>query len=308
MATGAEVTGDGKGGLTAAGTTGKAGAPPPAPPGKKPKKPGAPPPPMDAAAKAAHAEKLAKLDVPPGFKETMSPLFSKAAERLQGLADAVDKSKPLEIGEDGTMPPVPEEVWTEFEGIMQLLMTAANMYPAAAAAEDTAEGEDGETPPDAGAGTDPPADMQMRAQETAKALVAKVGAKMSKERLDKFSNALATLGSLLQELSAQPPAPAGAPPAAGGVLGKVGKSAGADDAALVALAGQVEKLVGVVKSQRTEITSLKKARGVGNGLPVEGEPSATPVAISWPLDMNDTRSQRGSVNKSESFFGDEDGK
>lgn len=290
-----EVTPNGKGGFTAAGAAAKSGG------DEKDK---------------TKKSKLEKLDaVPPGFKQMMAPLLSKASERLQALADAVDKAPEGEVDDEGTLPSAPADFSSELSAIIRLLDQACNVWPASAP-DAPAEGE---APPE---GAEAPPDLEMREKMVTKlakglgfnpdaVLVRKVGAKMSKERLSRFEAALDTLGSLLGELRNAPPAPAA-------------KSKSKDeeedaekrltqkmevvvDAKLKGVLGAIEKLTSVVVKQKDELANVRKARPSGNSLPVE---ETTPVVkshpedVSWPLDMN-SKYSRDKVNKAESFFDDD---
>ncbi|TAJ75043.1 MAG: hypothetical protein EPO42_14390 [Gallionellaceae bacterium] len=279
---GAELTPDGKGGFTAATPATqqtKAGACPPAGDKKKP------------AMKA--------LELPPGAKQMMGPLLEKAAERLKALADEVSSSKDAEVPEEGGIPPIPEEFWSELVSICDSLAQLDTMYPKAPAAP-----EEGEPPP--AEGEPAPAEMQM----AAKALVAKFGAKMSKERLSRFEQALSVLGSILQELRPQAgeaAAPSEMQMSAKGPARKEAPAPQANDElkkGLEKMATMLTSVVGTVKKQSDELAAIKKSRGQGNGLTIEGGPSRRETQeVSWPLDMNSPVT-RDNVHKQESFFDD----
>lgn len=245
----------------------------------------------------------AAIELPPGAKEMMTPVLEKALEGLQGVIDMVGSSKVAEMPEDGSMPGVPEEVWSSLVGVVQMIGKLEGMYPKAPPADDSAEESAAEDA--AEGGTEEPGEMQMR--NTLKAMVTKVGAKMSKERLGRFATALDTLASILGELqtgnapAAGVPAPApagkGAPPKA---PAKKAEMPLAPDPALVSLTATVAKLAEAVAKQGTTVTSIQKARGSGNAIPVEdGGGSGESEVVSWPLDMNRSVEPRGKTN----FFG-----
>lgn len=302
-----QVHPDGKGGFTTAGDTTKAGAPPVPPaagaPGKKP------PPGKDK--KPAPAAKAGGLEVPPGFKEAMAPLLEKTAERLQALADNVDSSTPADMGDEGEMPGVPPEFMNELSAIVGLLEKAGAMWPNAPPELTDSETEDG-TIPEGGEATGPAVtEMQLRAAEKSigalakfakravakKDVIAKIGAKMSKDRLTRLQQAVGALSNLVNEVAGAPPEPP-----------NVEKSDKAP-AWAAELTKSVAGLGAVVKQTVADVSAIKKSRGlpasqgtgdVGGGAPTGDE------AVSWPMDMNRPIT-RGNVEKSESFF-DEDNK
>jgi hypothetical protein len=203
------------------------------------------------------------------------------------------------------MPGVPEEVAQEFSGVVALLQQAMSNFPKGAPAGD--EGTEGEPNLDEEA----PEEMQM----AAKAIVAKVGAKMSKERLSRFAQAINVLGSIFSELQGAGAAgEGGAAPAPAGKAKdpkekedkkkadedeEKKKAAKADDPVLQAIG----RLAGIVQKQGERIDNMAKTRGGGNAVTVEkGTPTQKPEAeVSWPLDMNNAVT-RDSVAKAESFF------
>lgn len=303
-----EVRDDGKGGMTtkagpppmAAAAGGAApGGDPPAPPGKK--KPKA----------------VGKLDVPPGFKEMMGPMLSKASEKLQELADSVSSSTPGEVGDDGEMPPVPGEFSDALQGIMGTLDKLSSMWPSSpsgsATGADGADQDPSEEPP-------MPSEMQMRAAVdnvskvfghpkvvaaastgSAVSVVAKIGAKMSKDRLSVLQQAHQALGSLLSQVAPPPPAAAAA-----GALGKSEDLLKSIDAMLAPVISGLAKVAGVVQGQSGDISQLKKSRGAPNAATnIEGTaPVKNGGAFNWPLDLNRPLT-KDTVSKTESFFGDE---
>lgn len=300
-----QVTPDGKGGFTAASGAAKAG-PPPMPPGAPGGDAAAAGPPVPPKKK----KPMGKLDVPPGFKEMMGPMLAKVSEQLSTLADAVGTSTPAEIGDDGEMPPVPGEFSDSLNGIMTTLDKLAGMWPSAG-------GGDMDAGADAADATEAPApsDMQMRAaldnigkvlghSSVTKASIAKVGAKMAKDRFARLQTAYNQLGSLIGELgtTVAPTAPA---------IGKTAKGETADlmkalEAMLTPVIAGVNAMGVVVKQQRDEIATLQKSRGAGHASRVEksGPASASNPDLSWPLDMN-APVTKDNVAKTESFFGDD---
>jgi hypothetical protein len=285
-----ELQADGKGGFTAgAAPVDKAGY------GKEP-------PPKD-----KKKEKTKKaLELPPGAKEMMGPILTRATEKITEVLDMVNSSSAAEVPEDGTMPGVPEEVWAGLMDAMKLMSQLEALYPKAApapeeGAEYEAEGEGGEAEP---------TEMQMRAQwETlTKRMIQKVGAKMSKDRLSRFEQALSVLGSILGELQtaqANEPAPTMAAPAkAAGPKPAPARKQEADlfSEKLSEVTKSITGLATVVQRQAADLAAIKKTRGVGNAAQVESSSSReAPKDVSWPLDMNRPVTRDG-VHKQESFF------
>jgi ribosomal protein L12E/L44/L45/RPP1/RPP2 len=256
-----------------------------------------------AAAKNTPASPTAKaaIELPPGAKEMMTPVLTKAQEALQGVLDLIKSSKVAEMPEDGSMPGVPEELWQGLVSVVESISKLEGMYPKAAPTDE-------ETPDDAALEGGETADMQMALKQ----LVTKVGAKMSKERLSRFSTALDTLASILGELqTGSAPAPAAGAPAAP-PLGKgappkpeKGKAAKSEAAApagdpqlqvqLAQLAGLVTGLVKAIETQGQTVQKIAKARGLGNALSAEssGSGDRDGGGFNWPLDMNRKNTEEG---------------
>ena len=126
--------------------------------------------------------------------------------------------------------------------------------------------------------------------------VEKRGAKMSKDRLARFKEALGVLGKILQELDiAQAAGPKGR-------AAPTQKGADPVTKAVESLAGTVEKLAGVVQKQGKDLRALREARPGSNVIPVEkGNAGPQVEEVSWPLDMNDPKT-RQTVDKATSFI------
>lgn len=267
-----ELVPDGKGGFTSQGTVTTAAV----------------------AAKTLTAK--AAVELPPGAKELMTPILTKASEALQATIDLISSSKVADVPDDGTMPAVPEDVWAGLVNCVKLISQLESMYPkgppsdAPDAEDDPAQGGDAGVDES----TETPDGVQMR--NTLKAVLGKVGAKMSKERLSRFGAALDTLGSILGELQGPQPAPAAAPaaPAVGKTL--AAKAEPAQDPALTAqltsLAGTVAALTKLVQNSNATVQTIAKARGMSNALSVEGG-SGENDDVSWPMDMNRPSSKDG---------------
>lgn len=143
-----------------------------------------------------------------------------------------------------------------------------------------------------------------RAEKTLGTVIQKVGARMAKERLARFKNALSILSSLLAELDAAEasalaaekakstpaPSPAPAPTAV----------APAVQAEVAKLTKQVADLQTELKKQTEDVAALRAQRAKSNGIPVEKSVTPENDKVSWPLDMN-RPIRRETVGK-DSFF------
>jgi hypothetical protein len=128
--------------------------------------------------------------------------------------------------------------------------------------------------------------------------VAKAGARMAKDRLERFNKAIELLSSILKELTEtrqEPPAPtAGA--AQAGVDKNAPQATGV--AQMVASLGQLTE---IVKRQGDELARLRQAPSASNALPVDGARRSQPEEVAWPMDMN-RPIRRDQVNKELSFY------
>ncbi|MHB1843388.1 MAG: hypothetical protein ACYCWW_00955 [Deltaproteobacteria bacterium] len=146
------------------------------------------------------------------------------------------------------------------------------------------------------------------------AKVEKAGARMAKERLDRFHKALELLSGILTELTGKS-APEGAtqgprttdpskPNRGAGVdpdnTGQSAATAFAQVPGLADVLKGVSDLTRVVKRQDDELRVLKRQRGLPNALSVDGG-RAEPDDVSWPLDMNRPITREG-VTKETSFY------
>lgn len=238
---------------------------------------------------------MMKFDLPPGSKALLVPMLQRAAEQLQMLADETDKSTEVPLPDDGMLPPVPAEFWSSLMGVAKILAQLDGMFPNKPAMAPEIEVEEpeaeemmGESP--AGA----PSSTEMQ-QKSIKDVVAKVGSKMSKERLGRFEAALQTLASILTELR-----PSDVQPAQVSEVTARAPSKKMEDT-VERLAQAVGSLAGAVKSQGAELASLKKSRATGNALAPEVGSARGDDMVSWPLDMNSPIT-RDVVGKGESFF------
>lgn len=271
----------------------------------------------------------AALEVPPGFKEAAGPLLDKAVAKIEEIAAGLKGSKPAEISDEGDLPGVPAEFANGLAAVCGLLEKIGSMWPTAAPeVEETEEDTDGgETPPE-------PTEMQLRATEKAliagvallkRADVKKVGAKMSKDRYTRLQQAAQVLTNLIGELAPAAPAAGGTPdvpalgksktaPQKGDDKDKDGMKKMIEDAlapfgqAIDTIAKGMGQLAGKVAEQQGAITSIKKSRGLPNGIVAEGESHNAPDPADetgiWSLDMNNPI-KRDTVDKADSFFGDD---
>lgn len=201
-----------------------------------------------------------ELALPAAAKNAILGVLTQALERLMAVANQV---KAADAPDDGDAPTVPDDLGEELEEIGELL-------------EDVGERFEG---------------------VTEKRAVRKAGARMAKDRLDRFQKALALLSEVLKELTdAKKPKD----PTAGGAQAKVDKRDAAPGIAdLVASIGELTR---VVKHQEEELARIRKTRGVSNAIPVDGGGRrGEPQEVSWPLDMNRPIS-RDSVAKAVSFY------
>jgi len=208
-------------------------------------------------------------------KEAVLRTLTEALERLMSVANRVKEAAETDEQVDA---PVPAEVGTEVRAIGELLGGVGERYPS----------------------------------PTTKASVAKAGARMAKDRLDRFQKAMTLLADILKELTDAKDPAATAPTAGAAEAGRAaGIGAGVrkrDDAAaaqavpgLAELVAGIGELTRVVKRQEEELGKLRQARGVSNAIPVDGARRREPEDVSWPFDMNRPIT-RDKVKKEVSFF------
>lgn len=244
-----------------------------------------------AATEATTTEKAA-VELPPGMREGALPVLQLAAQKLEELVNVVDKSKPAKIV-DGELPEgAPAEVGDAITSVIDLLQRVADRYPTSEAPPL----DEGADPAAAGADA-PPADATMNAKRLEKAarivrtdasMVAKVGAKMSKERLSRFRQALSVLASMLTELE-QPNAAA---PAGDAAKAKAKKSDDADSLekamkTIADLSELVKKQSARIGDLTAKVTAVTKSRSGGNALAIDpAREEAGSGDVSWPMDMS----------------------
>jgi hypothetical protein len=203
------------------------------------------------------------LAMPAAVKDALLRSLTEALERLMAIANRVKEATAPEHAEAEAA--LPDDVASEIAAIAELLANVGK-------------------------------------RKAAKADVAKAGARMAKDRLDRFQKAMALLADILKELTDSKEGPAA--PSAGAAEAGVKKR---DIAAPPAIPGLAELVTGigeltrVVKRQEEELARIRQARGVSNAIPVESARRAEPQEVSWPLDMNRPIS-RDKVKKEVSFF------
>ena len=212
------------------------------------------------------ARKAEHLTIPKPVKEAVLRALTEALERLMSVANQVKEAHETEEQMDA---PVPDEVGAEVLAIAEVLRGVGERYPSPAT----------------------------------KGRVAKAGARMAKDRLDRFQKALTLLAEILKELTdGKQPAPA---PTAGaaeaGVKKRDAGSAPPPVPGMAELVAGITELTRVVKRQEEELARVRQARGVSNAIPVDGGRRREPEEVSWPFDMNRPIS-RDKVRKEVSFF------
>lgn len=214
--------------------------------------------------KKKKARKAEHLAIPKPVKEAVLRALTEALERLMSVANQVKEAHESDEQMDA---PLPDEVGAEVRAVAEVLRGVGERYPS----------------------------------PTAKGAVAKGGARMAKDRLDRFQNAMTLLAGILKELTdPKEPAPtAGA--AEAGVRKRDGSAVPPASPGLAELVAGIGELTRVVKRQEEELSRIRQARGVSNAIPVDGARRQAPEDVSWPFDMNRPIT-RDKVKKEVSFF------
>jgi hypothetical protein len=258
-----------------------------------------------------------KLELPKGMKEGLAGELEKLSTLAGELGKEVGKAKEVEL-EEGSMPMgLPQELTEKVEELKLSWGALQEMLKPPAPEPAEAEGGEEEMPGAAPAPPSPaPTEMAFRDGAVEKAIdeaIAKVGRKMSKDRLDRFRQALSVLFSVMNELAgeegAAPVATPGAPQTTAprspaDVAARAPALSKAEEASVVEAIGglttMVRSLVAKSAEQDQRIEAMSKARQGGNALPVEGSKHERPEDVSWPLDMN-RPIDRETVSKQEFF-------
>ena len=200
---------------------------------------------------------------------------------LQRGLDLLNRVKVASEPDSETEAPLPSDVGSEIDALSELLSGITESYPS-------------------------PSEKAAKVQ--------KAGARMAKERLDRFHKAMELLSGILTELTGKA-APEGAtqgqrttdpskPNRGAGVdpdnTGLSAATAFADVPGLKDVLKGVSDLTRIVKRQDDELRVLKQHRGLPNALAPEGG-RAEAQEVSWPLDMNRPISREG-VTKETSFY------
>lgn len=210
-------------------------------------------------------ERKAKaLALPSPMKDALLAGLTDALERLMVIANAVKEAAVAE-GEGV----VPDTMSEELDAISELLSGLSEGAPEA---------------------------------KRKAAVVEEAGARMSRDRLDRFQKAISLLAAILKELTdlkiqtGEPTAGA-----AQKAIKKQDKATAPSVAGMAELVTGISELTLVVKRQEEELTRIRQTRGVSNAIQVDGGRRSEPADVSWPLDMN-RPINREQVKKAVSFF------
>lgn len=281
------------------------------------------------------AENTAKAtELPKGVKDGIVAELDALQKKAADLFKAFKGAKEVEPKEDEPPVPFPEDLAGQVGELKECFTKLCEMLKMAGyqpGGEAEAPKPDGDAPPagDGMPGATPappgasPTELRWREDKAIDAavetMVAKVGAKMSKDRLNRFKQALSVLMGMFNELAGdEAGAPGGAAPPPAGAPSTTDPRGAADVAArapmamseadaanltkvLSTLTSKVDGLAAGQRAQDDRITTIGKSRGPGNASSVEGTKPTPVEKVSWPLDMN-TPIDRESVNKQE-FFG-----
>jgi len=162
----------------------------------------------------------------PAVKNAVLRVLAQALERLMAVANRI---KDADEPDDETDASVPEDLADELDDIGELLEGVGERLP------------------------------------TAKGAVAKGGARMAKDRLDRFQKALALLSEVLKELTdgKEPKEPT-----AGAAEKKLAKRDAVPGMADVV--ASIGELTRVVKRQEEQLVQMRKTRGTSNAIPIDG--------------------------------------
>jgi hypothetical protein len=227
-----------------------------------------------------------KLTIPGPVKKAILQRLTEVMERLMSAAKRV---KDAEETDEKVDRPLPVELGRDLTTIASMLGAVTQKYPsptrrAAGDEDEEQEEEDGKKPGSEmkGAGDPQP---QSKAQDSVEVLklLALVKALLSKLDIP-APDAGAAPASTPATKRAEPPTPTPAVPdrRIEDLLTRVAKSV-----------GSLEDLTKVVKVQGERLSRIAKARGVGNGIPVEKNDKATPEPKNeWPRDLNDAPQEK----------------
>ena len=227
----------------------------------------------------------AALSMPGPVKESCARALTEVVERASSL---LNKVKAATATDEKSPTPIPPEVGAEAKAIAQLLVGITDRYPSPKA---RSAKEDNMTESEETSKVEDSVDETAAVQD-----VEKAGARMSKDRYNRFKQAVSLLNSVFGEVS---------PPIAAGMKAKAkaepeeeeekkakdAKVKKADDRASLdemvgALADVVTQVSKAVAVTNEKVELITKSRGASHVLNVET--SAAPRqsrTVSWPVDM-----------------------
>lgn len=215
----------------------------------------------------------------PQVKDSLLQSVDAAAALLSSVAQQI---KDAPVSDQPDTSPVPASIVSRIADVASALGAIVSSF-AGAPAQDPAS-------PDAAAPAAAPAPSAADQAEAAKALVAKAGRRMSKERLDRFKKTVEALQQLLREVVHQTPV---APKAAAtpvvtkaAVPHAIVKSMSLAADTITTLRAKTAKLEGELAVARAEAERLAKSAQTPNGLPFEGRTNQVQSKVTWPMDMN----------------------
>lgn len=223
--------------------------------------------PVDGEGEKKKERKTKALALPVPMKDALLAGLTDALERLMAIANAV---KEAAVAEGESEAAVPDPMSEEMAAISELLSGLCDAAPEA---------------------------------KRKAAVVEKAGARMSRDRLDRFQKALSLLADILKELTdlkiqtAEPTAGA----AQKAIKKQDAATAPSSVKGMAELVTGISELTLVVKRQEEELTRIRQTRGVSNAIQVDGGRRSEPADVSWPLDMN-RPINREQVKKEVSFF------
>lgn len=240
-----------------------------------------------------------RLTIPSEMRSEIFRSLDDVVKRIYSVMGAADSATTSEK-EESTLVPV---LMSEMRDIATALNGAVKRLGAVTKSELPEPSEPVQSEPDGAA-----QDVQTALQHAVDAVEEAVTKRnIGKGRLGKFKAAIGTLQKILEELEAPAKSATGdvdpvVQAASDDAAKSKGKAQKSDSEIAKAdfdkLAGYVEQLSAVVKTQRETIARLSKAHPTSNAIPVESTPA--PAEVHWPLDMNADRS-KANVKKSISF-------
>lgn len=214
------------------------------------------------------ARRAKALSLPTPMKDALLAGLTDALERLMAIANAVKEAATAEGDAEVSLP---DKMTAEMDSISELISGLCEAEPEA---------------------------------KRKAAAVEKAGARMSRDRLDRFQKALSLLADILKELTniklqtVEPTAGA----AQKAIKKQDPPAAQTPVPGMVELVAGISDLTKVVKRQEEELGRIRQTRGVSNAIQVDGGGHrAEPADVSWPLDMN-RPINREQVKKEVSFF------